>query len=227
MSAFSFAEPGEGEGLSNEFPRWNGAPGQDYPIIVRDVVREPNIVGEVFVRANWGFVPRWSRERSPNGRRPPINARCEGIATNGMFKEAYRQCRALMPIDGFFEWWDIHQTGKNKQPYAISMQDDKPFALAAIWDEWRDPTTGLKERTFAVVTCAANEMMAKIHDRMPVILHPEDYARWLGSEEDPRDLMRPFPASKMKMWRIGRKVGAYANNTPDILDPLEEQEPLL
>lgn len=126
-----------------------------------------------------------------------------------------------MPINGFFEWKDIFGTGKNKQLYAIAMTDDSPFALAGIWDTWRDPATSAEVRNFAVVTCAPNEMMASIHDRMPVILHREDYERWLSPEPDPDDLMKPFPASQMKMSPIGRKVGSPKNDTPDILDEID------
>lgn len=216
MDAFAFAARSEGiDGLANAFPRWNGAPGQDYPIIIQ----EPDVAGPVFMRANWGFVPRWAKERSATGRPPPINAKSETVATNGMFRHAYTARRALMPIDGFFEWKDILGTGKNKQPYAIAMADGSPFCLAAIWETWHDSATGEDTRTFCVLTCEPNPLMATIHDRMPVILDPADYGRWLSPDErDPRDLLKPFPAERMKMWPIGRKVGNFRNNTPDILD---------
>lgn len=109
--------------FSNQFPRYNGAPSLYYPIIIRDMVREPNIMGPVFVSARWGLQPSWMK---PGGRPPPINARREGIATNGLFKSAYRLRRCLVPINGYFEWKDIYGTGKNKQPYAIAMADDSP-----------------------------------------------------------------------------------------------------
>lgn len=97
------------------------------------------------------------------------------------------------------------------------MTNDAPFALAAIWESWRD-ANGEDFRTFAVITCAPNEMMATLHDRMPVVLGPEDYIRWLDLDDpDLRDLMKPFPSERMKMWPIGRKVGNPRNNTPDIL----------
>jgi putative SOS response-associated peptidase YedK len=141
-----------------------------------------------------------------------------------MFRRAYASRRCLVPIKGFFEWKDIHSTGKNKQPYAIAMESGEAFALAGLWESWRDPQTGLDQRTFTIVTCEPNEMMATIHDRMPVILHPEDYDRWLGSDPDPSDLMAPFPAEMMTMWPIGKGVGSPKNNTPDILDPVDADE---
>src|SRR5262249_25510151 len=155
--------------------------------------REPDVLGPVFATARWGFVPGWAKDVG-TGRPPPINARSEGIATSGMFKHAYRSKRCLVPINGFFEWKDIYGTVKNKQPYSLAMKPRGQFGLAGIWSSRRDPETGLDLKTFAIVTCAPNEMMAAIHDRMPVILLPEDYERWLSPEPDPYDLMKPFPA---------------------------------
>lgn len=212
VRAFSFADPGGAERLANQFPRYNGSPGELYPIIIVDeLVRRSS----AFVSAKWGFIPRWSKDAS--GGFKPINAKAESIKTNGLFRGAYRSTRALMPIDGYFEWRDIHGTGKDKQPYAIAMASGQPFALAAVWDEWVHPDTRETIRTFAVVTCQPNEKMAEIHDRMPVILAPADYDRWLF-DEDPEDLMAPFPADQMTMWKVRPK---FKGNTPDILDPVE------
>ncbi|MDF2994500.1 MAG: response-associated peptidase [Xanthobacteraceae bacterium] len=147
--------------------RYNGAPGLDYPLIIR----EHDMPGATFMMARWGLVPRWVREARPKFR--PINAASETIASNGMFRAAYRWRRAIMPIDGFFEWQAI-RGARAKRPFAVAMKSGKPFALAAIWESRVDPETGLEQKTFAVVTCPANELMAEIHDRMPVILAPED-----------------------------------------------------
>ncbi|OHV80359.1 SOS response-associated peptidase [Ensifer sp. LCM 4579] len=218
---FSFARrEADAEALANQFPRYNGAPTQFYPIIIRDVIRDPDVFGPTFVSARWGLILRWIKEQRP-GRPPPINARCEGISTSGMFKDAYRRRRCLIPIDGFFEWKDIHGTGRNKQPYAIAMKSGEPFALAGIWETWRDPATDEDIRTFCVITCPANDMVAAIHDRMPVVLHKEDYERWLSVEPDPYELMKPFPPELMTMWPIDRKVGSPKNDTADILDPID------
>ncbi len=227
LSNFSFARPGDIEPLSNSFPNYNGAPTQSYPIIIRDVVQEPDVMGPIFVSARWGFVPEWAKDEG-TGRPAPINAKAEGIQANGLFRQAYKSKRCLVPINGFFEWKDIHGTGKNKQPYAIAMKDGSPFVLAGIWSIRRDRDTGLDRRTFAIITCAPNELMGTIHDRMPVILHPDDYERWLSPEPDPADLMKPFPAELMTMWKIGRDVGSVKNNRPDLILPVEdESEPPL
>ena len=104
-----------------------------------------------------------------------------------------------------------------QQPYAIAMRDDSPFGIAAIWENWRDPA-GEWVRTFAVLTSAANAMVARIHDRMPAILRPEDYDRWLGLEPDPRDLLAPFPAEPMTMWPISKRVNSPQNDDESLLE---------
>jgi putative SOS response-associated peptidase YedK len=208
---FSFANPARINALDNAFPLYNGAPTLSYPIIIVD---EFALGSTMFVSGHWGFVTKTGGL--------VINARSETVATNGLFKRAYQQRRALMPIDGFFEWKDIFGTGKDKQPYAIAMKSGEPFALAAIWEMWHNAKTEEKIRTFCILTCEPNEMMATIHNRMPVILHPSDYMRWL-TDTDPRDLLKPFPAELMTMWPINKKVGSPKNDTPDILD---REEPL-
>lgn len=162
LANFAFARRHKDDGIDDLFPRFNGAPGQDYPIIVP----EPDHPGGMFMRARWGLIPSWVKEANPKLK--PINATAERVASAPMFRAAYRARRALMPIDGFFEWKAIIGA-KAKQPYAIGMKDGRPFALAAIWESWKNPQTGDIQKTFAVITCPANELMAEIHDRMPVI----------------------------------------------------------
>jgi putative SOS response-associated peptidase YedK len=102
------------------------------------------------------------------------------------FREGYRKRRCILPVDGFFEWKAI-KGQKAKQPYAIAMKDGTPFGIAGIWENWKEPASGEWIRTFAIITTDANELVAEIHDRMPVILSREGYARWLGEEADPRE----------------------------------------
>jgi putative SOS response-associated peptidase YedK len=122
-----------------------------------------------------------------------------------------------VPVDGYFEWQKLDASGKKKQPYAIAMKSGEPFATAGIWEVYADKVTGELIRTLAIVTCEPNKLLATIHDRMPVILAAEDYMRSIGPEQDPRDLMKPFPSALMTMWPIDSKVGAPRNNTPDII----------
>ena len=137
-----------------------------------------------------------------------------------IFRDAYRKRRCIVPVDGFFEWKAI-KGQKAKQPYAIAMKDGAPFGIAGIWENWKEPASGEWIRTFAIITTDSNELVADIHDRMPVILAPADYARWLSEEPDPRDLMRPFPAHLMRMWPISTRVNKPENDDPSIIEPIE------
>ena len=101
------------------------------------------------------------------------------------------------------------------------MKDGAPFGIAGIWENWKEPASGEWIRTFAIITTDANELVADIHDRMPVILAPVDYARWLGEEPDPRDLMRPFPAELMRMWLISARTNKPENDDPSIVEPVQ------
>ena len=148
----------------------------------------------------WGLIPGWIKEASPKVK--PINATAERVASAPMFRAAYVKRRCLLPIDNFFEWKAIKGV-KAKQPFAIGLKTGEPFALAAFWEGWRHPESGEVLRTFCVITTTANELVADIHNRMPVILQPEAYDRWLSKvEPDPRDLLVPFPPEPMMMWPL-------------------------
>jgi putative SOS response-associated peptidase YedK len=218
MQRFGSVRQTHPDQLEDNGPRYNGAPGLEYPLIVR----APDFAGGMFISARWGFIPYWAKEP-----RPQINARCERIASSGMFRGAYRARRALMPIDGFFEWRGTKGQRGRRQPYAVAMADGSPFTLAAIWESWRRPDTGEDIRTFTVVTCPANELIAEIHDRMPVIIAADDRDRWIGEASDPDDLMGPYPAHLMTMWPISTRVNSPGNDDPDILTALDEGEPEL
>jgi putative SOS response-associated peptidase YedK len=199
--------------LHNYPPRWNGAPSQDLLVIRRN-----HRTGEISLDLlRWGLIPYWCAD--PKGGRKPINAKCETVGDLPTFREAYRKRRCLVPVDGFFEWKAIK--GRAKQPYAIAMKDGAPFAIAGIWENWKEPASGEWIRTFSIITTDANALVAEIHERMPLILAREHYARWLGGEADPRDLMRPFPAELMRMWPISTRVNKPENDDPSIIEPIE------
>jgi SOS response associated peptidase (SRAP) len=122
----------------------------------------------------WGLIPNWCKD--PAGGRKPINAKCETVRDLATFRDAYRTRRCILPVDGFFEWKAV-KGQKAKQPYAIAMKDGAPFGIAGIWENWKEPACGEWIRTFAIITTNANALVAEIHDRMPVVLAPNDYAR--------------------------------------------------
>jgi putative SOS response-associated peptidase YedK len=168
----------------------------------------------------WGFIPHWCRDA--DGGRRPINAKTETVAQLPSFRDAYRRC--LVPIDSFYEW-KASKPSMPKQPYAFGMKSGEPFALAGIWQNWHRPGSEDRLRTFAIITTNSNELVSAIHDRMPVIIAPEDYTRWLSPlEPDPRDLLVPYPAEPMTMWPISTHVNKPENDDPSILDRLAVQD---
>jgi len=172
--------------------------------------------------AHWGLIPYWCKDAG--GGRKPINAKGETVASLPSFREAYRRRRCVLPIDNFFEWKAI-KGERAKQPFAIGMKSGKPFALAGIWGNWQKPGSDEWVRSFAIITTTANELVSDIHERMPVIIPPESYDRWLSSvEPDPRDLLVAFPASLMTMWPISTRVNKPDNDGPAILDALAPEE---
>lgn len=197
---------------SNLPRRYNGAPSQELLVI-----RENHKTGERSVDLlKWGLIPHWAQD--PKGGRKPINAKAETVASRPTFRNAYRQRRCIVPVDGFFEW---QATKGGKQPCAIAMKESSPFGLAGLWENWKDPTSGHWTRTFAIITVPSNDLIDRIHDRMPAILRPQDYARWLGSDPDPHDLLITFPSEPMRMWPISKRVNKPENDDPAILEPIE------
>jgi putative SOS response-associated peptidase YedK len=212
---------GDDDRWSNVPPRYNGAPSQDLWIIRR----HPTTGERSLDLLRWGLVPHFCAERP---KPPPINAAAETLAaktfppeTRPFFAEAYRKRRCIMPIDGFFEWKAV-KGEKVKQPFAIAMRDGSPFGLGALWENWRDPKTGEWLRTFSVVTTRANSLVRQIHSRMPLILSPSDYARWLSDEEDPRELLKAHPSEPMTMWPVSTRVNSPKNDDPEIIEPALE-----
>ena len=199
--------------VHNYPPRWNGAPSQELLVIRRN-----HQTGQVSLDPlRWGLIPYSCQD--PKGGRKPINAKCETVHKLPTFRDAYRRRRCIVPVDGFFEWKAIK--GKPKQPYAIAIRDGSPFGIGGLWENWKDPASGEWIRTFVVITTDANGLVAQIHDRMPLIIAPADYERWLGDEPDPHDLMRPYPAERMRMWPISTRVNKPENDDSSIPEPIK------
>jgi putative SOS response-associated peptidase YedK len=118
----------------------------------------------------------------------------------------------------FFEW---QATKGGKQPYAIGMKNGAPFGLAGLWENWKDPATHEWVRTFTIITVPSNELITRIHDRMPAILRAADYERWLGSEPDPHELLITFPAESMKMWPISKRANSPQNDDEGLLAEID------
>lgn len=193
-----------------ERKRWNGAPSQDFWVIRR----EPDTGRNVRDRLRWGFRLQWMNDRA----RPAQNlARAEGVAASRMFAASYEKRRCIVPVDSFFEW---RSALPPRLPFAVGMADGRPFGLAAIWTAYKDGR-GEWVRTFAVITTRANDKMARIHDRQPVILRPEGYERWLANiEPDPADLLAPVRSDEIRIWPVDRRMNNAGVDEAAILDPI-------
>ena len=180
-------------------PRFNIAPAQRVPV-VRERASAP---GErVLELRSWGFVPRFAADRSG---KHPINARAETIAATPMFREAFAHRRGIVPADGFYEW---QHRGRSARPFAVRVHGGALFGMAALFDRHGDGPDALD--SCAIVTTDANAVVAPIHDRMPLILAPDDYALWLDpAVTDPerlRPLLRPCPPAWIDLHPVESRV---------------------
>ena len=167
----------------------------------------------------WGLVPHFTKDLKAC--KQPINARSETIGS-GMFRGALAARRCLVPADAFYEWKAVTD---GKQPYAIARTDGAPLAFAGLWEGWRDPA-GEVLRTFTIATTAANDDMAGLHARMPVILEPGNWPVWLGEEVgEPAELLRPATPGTVRLWPVSRAVNSVRNNGPELLAPMADPGP--
>lgn len=188
------------------------------PQSVQPVVRQnPETGAKEFALLRWGLVPSWAKDAKIGY--STINARAEEAANKPAFRDALRKRRCLVPADAFYEW--AKRDAKTKQPFAFGLKSGAPFALAGLWERWR-PKEGEPLETFTILTTDANELVEPAHNRMPVILEPKDYSRWLepaAPERLPVDLLRPLPAEQMVSWPVSDRVGNVRNDDPDLLEP--------
>jgi putative SOS response-associated peptidase YedK len=195
--------------LPNVAATWNLAPSQDAPV----VRRHPESSERHLDLLRWGLLPHYTKD--PGSARRPINARAETVATSGMFRSAFAARRCLVPAAVFYEWRKA-----DRAPHAIGRADGETMALAGLWESFRWPD-GRVERTFVIITTAANATLAALHDRMPVVLEAADWALWLGEAAgDPATLLRPAGESVLRVWPVSRQVNSPRSNGPDLLRPL-------
>jgi putative SOS response-associated peptidase YedK len=153
----------------------------------------------------WGLVPFWARDA--NVSYSTINAKAETLTMSETYRDAIKGRRCLVPADGFFEWKKLD--AKNKQPFAFALKDGSMIAFAGIWERWRDEATSQVLETYSIITTEPNELMAPIHSRMPAILAPRDYERWLAPadpERLPMDLLRPFDSEQLRPGRSAQRL---------------------
>ena len=167
-------------------------------------------------------MPFWAKDAKMSY--STINARAEEVASKPAYREALKKRRCLVPADAFYEWQRLD--AKTKRPFAFALASGEPYAFAGLWESWwpREQADAPPLETFTILTTDPNPLMEPVHNRMPVILEPKDYDRWLDPGDPARppvDLLRPYPAERMKAWPVSDRVGNVRNNAPDLLDATE------
>ena len=187
-------------------PSYNIAPSQDIACVIGNE-------GNRLVKFRWGLVPFWADDPSIGYKM--INARAETVAEKPAFRAAYRHRRCLVLADGFYEW---HREGAVKIPYFISLASEQPFAFAGLWEHWRSKQADESLQTATLVTTQANEFLAPLHHRMPVILDAERAERWLAGDDDLlATASRDCP--RLRAWPVDRRVNNARNEGDELIEP--------
>jgi putative SOS response-associated peptidase YedK len=164
----------------------------------------------------WGLVPSWAKDISIGAKL--INARSETVTEKPSFREAFKQRRCIIPADGFYEW---QRTEGRKQPFFFQMRDERPFGFAGLWERWQG-ATGQVIESCTILTTEANEVLRPVHDRMPVILHSDDYELWLDEDVRKReflnDLLRPYPAKEMVSHPVSTAINSPGNQGATLIE---------
>lgn len=187
--------------------RYNCAPSQKLAVISNE---DPGILSIY----QWGLIPFWAKEKTIGNKL--INAKSETILEKPSFRNSFRHRRCLVPADGYYEW----KKDADKTPFRITLKDKSPFAFAGIWDRWTDPA-GEPVDSFSIITTASPPGMIEIHERMPVILDPENEKRWLGktNEDELIGMLKAFPTEKLTAFPVSKLVNSPRNDTREILIP--------
>ena len=216
---FAFYSPSEataalfGADSSTEVvPRYNIAPTQFIAAVRNDEQDAPELA-----MFRWGLVPFWAKDPSIGNRM--INARAETVAEKPSFRNAYKERRCLILADGFYEW---RKEGEGKTPYFISLADGSPFAFAGLWENWTSKENDEYLQTTAIITTAASDFMAQLHQRMPVVMRPEQARRWLDGDMNLlSEVIDGSPA--FRAWPVDRKVNNARNEDAALIDPAGEE----
>jgi putative SOS response-associated peptidase YedK len=196
-------------------PRYNIAPTQPVPVIrqnPKEPIRELSLI-------RWGLIPSWAKDPSISARM--INARSETASAKLAFRDGLRLRRCLIPADGFYEW---QKRGNAKQPYCFEVNEGDLFAFAGIWDTWKD-RNGNAVETCSILTTTPNAVTSAVHNRMPVILEPDNYDLWL----DPgmrdvgaaSELLNPYDARLMRCYPISTRINSVGNDDAECAEPVE------
>jgi putative SOS response-associated peptidase YedK len=205
----------------DEPPSWNVGPQRTlFAVTERDDTR-------VLDRYRWGLVPSWSKDPSVGNRL--FNARGETVTEKPSFRNAFAKRPCAIPVDGFYEW--DHRPGRNRQPHYFTRVDEAPLVFAGLYEFWRDDALANAEllATCTIITTTPSEDMDELHDRMPVVLNPDDVETWINANVHGPDerqlLLRPAPAGTLTHYGVNTAVGSVKNDGPELTEPIESVEP--
>jgi len=191
--------------------RYNAAPSQNLPVITNE--QPKNIV-----LYRWGLVPHWAKDIKIGYKM--INARAETITEKPSFKNAFKKRRCLVLADGFYEW---QKNKDGKIPHRIMLKDKSPFGFAGLWESWKDDQ-GKELRSFTIITTESNALVKNFHDRMPVILSPEQKNDWLDfdlQQEKLIKMLKPYPENKMTAYPVSSLVNSPKNDVPEVIQEIQ------
>jgi putative SOS response-associated peptidase YedK len=175
--------------------------------------------GRVLDRYRWGLVPSWAKSADIGSRL--FNARGETVAEKPSFRAAFKSRTCAIPVDGFYEW--DHRPGGHRQPHYFSRADGEPLVLAGLYEHWRDPAVDAPLATCTIITTDPSDDLDGIHDRMPVVLDPDDLEAWLDvSDHEPAErqaLLRPSRPGTLTHHAVDKAVGSVRNDGPGLIEP--------
>ncbi len=190
--------------------RYNIAPTQPVPVITNE---DPTSL----TAQRWGLIPSWAKDPAIGSRL--INARAETVHEKPSFRSAFKRRRCLIPANGFYEW---KREGKTKRPYFVHLKEQALFAFAGLWEVWHSPD-GDELHTCTIITTEPNAVVSPLHNRMAVILSPDDYDQWLSPDELPPEallpLLQPYDADQMDAYEVSTHVNSPANDDPTCIEP--------
>jgi putative SOS response-associated peptidase YedK len=171
----------------------------------------------------WGLVPSWWSKPLKDLRLATFNARAETVAEKPFFRQAFRRNRCLIPVSGYYEWRD---TPNGKQPWYFTAADDPPaLAIAGLWDEWRDKASGETLKSCTMIITEPNDLVAEVHDRMPVILAEKDFEPWLSGEAG-LELLKPTANDLLQRWPVSKRVNSSRapDDDPTLIERISIQQ---
>jgi putative SOS response-associated peptidase YedK len=203
-------------------PTYNAAPSELLPVVVEDDEGERQLR-----MMRWGLIPKWHKPGSKGV--APINARAETLREKPLFRPLLSRRRCIVPASGFYEW---RRDAGGKQPYYLTTKDGELFGFAGLYDETTDPEAegpeAAAQGSYTIITTGANDAVAPVHDRMPVILRPEHEEAWLSHDvtdaNEIEQLLNPRPASEMRLYPVSKAVNNVRNDSPELIEPLAEDE---